>query len=155
MKHTFLFEEGTWIAVGAFTDAEGNAAPVRGQSKTIHGPDVWVEESYLELQTDDRIEIRNNYRIVPFEKGSDTTTWTSLNPTLGKLSGKFAVVDDSIISSFKSENLVYTGLEFLKKVDDDKYINRGVLLKDGEKFSSWAVELTREKQTKKRITSDE
>ena len=146
MKHTFLFEEGVWTAVGAFTDAEGNVAPVRGQSKTIHGPDVWVEESYLELQTDEKIEIHNNYKIVPFEEGSDTTTWTSLNPTLGKLSGKFVIVDDSIISSFKSENLIYTGLELLTKIDDDKYINRGVLLKDGEKFSSWAVELTRAKE---------
>ncbi|MDV3425827.1 MAG: hypothetical protein LIR50_00885, partial [Bacillota bacterium] len=69
--------------------------------------------------------------------------WKSFNPALGELNGIFIIVQDSIMSKYISKDEQYNGFEYLKKVDDVTYENRGAAFKKEEKLSSWAVKLER------------
>ncbi|MEI6314101.1 MAG: hypothetical protein WCO89_04470, partial [Syntrophus sp. (in: bacteria)] len=59
----------------------------------------------------------------------------------GKMLGSFIIVDDSIISIFASEDSAFQGTEYWRLIDDDRYSNRGCLLRGDKKISSWVVEL--------------
>ncbi len=139
VRHTFLMEEGYWMATGEYFDQFGNAVPVEGSARVIHGKELWKSLGVMRLNGQ---EIENNYDIRPFEEGKDYTGWTSSNP-LGKLTGLFVIVDDSIISTISSEDGQISGIEYLVKVSDYHYRSRGFIFKNGEKVSSWAAELVR------------
>jgi len=141
VKHTYLYEEGKWIATGVYSDEKGDTVQVEGQTVIIHKDGVWVNEGSMKVLTDTPVELFNNYEITPFANGSEMTSWKSFNPALGELKGNFMIVQDSIMSRYVSADGQYSGFEYLKKIDDLTYENRGFALKNGEKLSSWAVQL--------------
>lgn len=141
-KHTFLFQEGLWVAGGFYLDYRDRPLPLEGKTRVSHLDGLWVNEGAMELKTgDDSLIIHNRYEIIPFKKGAAITTWKSSNPAAGLLLGRFVVVEDAILSVCLSENGDFSGSEFLLKISDDHYLNRGIFLKGDEKLSSWAVEL--------------
>ncbi len=142
MGHTFLFEEGRWKAEGFFRDARGHTVLVRGETQVFHSEERWIMEGFMEIEGEVPRRIENRYIVEPFED-RDITFWSSENPDLGRLRGKFTVVGDSILSCFKDEDGGYSGMEYLRFVDGNTYINRGTLLKDEELLSSWSVTLGR------------
>lgn len=143
-RHTFLFEEGTWHARGRFMDGEGNEFRAEGQAVITHGDDRWRNDGVMRVLGDDGPRFENLYEVEPFQDGSDITAWTSRNPDLGTLEGHFVVVGDSILSLYRSSDGSHRGTEIMRRLDDDYYAARGALLtSDGEKVSSWAVELLR------------
>ena len=142
MKHTLFFHEGTWEARGLYTDAAGEVMPLQGKSEITHVDGIWVNESYMDVE-DQESRISNRYEITPFAEGRDYTSWKSVNPAIGDLSGMFMLVGDSILSTFSSENGEYFGFEYLQKVDDTTYRNRGFAFFNNQKLSSWEVELKR------------
>ena len=95
----------------------------------------------MRIILDKPLEFRSDYDIIPFLPGKDDTPWQSLNPAMGKLLGKYVVVDDSILSFFQSEDGHFKGTEYLLKVDDTLYRNRGVLFEGDQKGSTWIAEL--------------
>ena len=141
--HTFLYDENIWIAKGVYIDAQGKYQPVAGQSAITHQGEIWVNDSCMHLEGNPTVEFRNRYEIEPMERNQEITTWRSENPALGRMSGKFIIVDDSIMSIFSSADGVFQGTEYLRLIDDDLYWNRGSLLQGDKKVSSWAVELRR------------
>jgi hypothetical protein len=142
--HTFLFQEGIWVAKGEYVDEAMNRASLEGETKVIHGPDVWLNEGRMTLSTGGKtVDIENLYRIVPFAAGSDFTAWESFNPALGLLRGHFIVIGNAILSSCTSADSRYTGTEFLLQEDADRYINRGTLFSASAKISSWTLTLIR------------
>lgn len=143
MGHHFLFQEGSWNASGFCRDGEGNTVQLSGMTTIEHQGDLWVNEGFMEIEGDTPVRIRNRYEIIPFERGSDSTTWRSENPSLGPLVGSFAVVGDSILSTFRSPDGLYYGTEYLKSINPDTYANRGVLMTRGKIISSWSATLTR------------
>lgn len=143
MGHLFLFEEGVWIAAGFFRDGDGNTWHLSGRTEISHRDDCWINSGFIEIEGDTPVRVENIYEIVPFERGSDSTTWRSINPDLGTLVGTFAVVGDSILSAFRTEDGSFYGTEYLKNVDPDTYANRGVLLHKGKIVSSWSATVTR------------
>lgn len=143
MGHHFLFQEGSWNASGFYRDGEGNTVQLSGMTTIEHQDDLWVNEGFMEIEGDTPVRIRNRYEIIPFERGSDSTTWRSENPSLGPLAGSFAVVGDSILSAFRSPDGLYYGTEYLKSINPDTYANRGVLMTRGKIISSWSATLTR------------
>lgn len=143
MGHHFLFQEGSWNASGFYRDGEGNTVQLSGMTTIEHQDDLWVNEGFMEIEGDTPVRIRNRYEIIPFERGSDSTTWRSENPSLGPLVGSFAVVGDSILSTFRSPDGLYYGTEYLKSINPDTYANRGVLMTGGKIISSWSTTLTR------------
>ena len=144
IRHTFLFEEGIWAVSGEYTGQNGAAVPVEGSARITHEAMVWRNRGVMTLiQPAGDIEIKNDYEIAPFEDGSDFTAWRAENPALGKLSGLFVVVDDSIISTISSEDGKVSGIEYLRKVSENHYMSRGFIFRGEEKLSSWAAELVR------------
>lgn len=53
------------------------------------------------------------------------------------------IIDDTILSSYRSDNGEYSGAESLTQVNETTYRSRGFTLKGDRKLSSWAVELKR------------
>jgi hypothetical protein len=142
MTHTFLFQEGVWIARGHYFDDMERVLPLNGTVRITHLEGLWLNEGEVEIEMGESlIKISNRYEIIPPEEGNNQTTWKSLNTGLGILLGRYIIVDDTIISTCCSENGVYTGAEFHLGVSDVRYKNRGILLKGNDKLSSWSVDL--------------
>lgn len=141
-SHSYLFREGLWIAEGTYRDAEGTTYPVAGESRIRHDAEHWSIEASMWLSGDRKTAFVNNYRVVPFEPHRVDTTWTSSNPALGTMTGRFAVVEDVILSSFRSEDGRCRGSECLRQVNTHTYRGRGVLYRDEQLASCWAVNLT-------------
>ncbi len=141
MHHTYLFQEGLWIASGFYFDETNRLIPMGGETRITHQEDLWLIQSSMRIILEDPTTFQSDYEIIPFLPDRDHTTWQSINPAMGKLFGKFVVVDDSIISFFQSEDGQFTGTEYLLKADDTTYKNRGVLFEGGQKGSSWVAEL--------------
>ena len=141
MHHTYLFHEGLWIVSGYYFDKTNRLIPMGGETRITHQENLWLVQSSMRIILEDPTSFHSDYEIVPFLPGRDYTTWQSFNPAMGKLLGRFAVVDDSIISFFQSEDGQFTGTEYWLKGDDTLYKNRGVLFERDQKGSSWIAEL--------------
>jgi hypothetical protein len=145
IAHTFLFEPARWEAKGVFVDPAGRTLPMAGQTVVLHGEEIWSLTGKIHLTGDTKVEIVNDYRIVPFPRGEMQTTWNAHNPALGTLKGCFVIVDDTILSSFESEDHQFRGTEWLRRIDADNYEDRGVIFERERLLSAWAAELRREK----------
>lgn len=84
----------------------------------------------------------NRYEIEPFSAGALSTHWTSTNPTVGALRGRFVVCGDAILSFYGSPTGRYRGFECIKKKNDRAYGVNGALLDEDKVVSTWALELT-------------
>jgi hypothetical protein len=145
MQHTFLFQEGFWSARGYYFDDMNQALTLEGITRITHLEDLWINEGEMEINTGDKpIKIYNRYEIVPFREGKKQTVWESTNPDLGRLLGQFVIVDDAILSTCRAKSGVYAGAEFLLKISNAHYQNRGVLFKGNDILSSWRVDLRKE-----------
>lgn len=139
--HTFLFNEGLWEASGTYYDAQGNRLSNEGQTVITHGPDLWISEGSMKIIGENPMEFHNRYEIIPFAPGFDFTTWRSFNPDLETLHGHYVIVEDAIISPWQSETGEFWGTEFLVQVSETVYRGRGYAFRQGQKLSSWAVQL--------------
>jgi hypothetical protein len=147
MMHTFLLQEGVWIARGHYFDDMERILPLEGMVRITHLEGLWLNEGEAEIKMGENpVKIHNRYEIIPFEEGRNQTTWESVNPDLGIILGQVIIVDDTIISTCRSEKAEYTGAEFHVKVSDVHYKNRGILLKGNAKLSSWSVDLKKSSQ---------
>ena len=141
--HTYLFEEGTWDVEGIFTDADGNPLPLEGAVTVTHTEENWTVCGNMLVQGDPPIEFENHTLIVPFAEGRIETTWTSFNPELGELEGRFTLIEDTLFATFRNADGSLHGSEVLVQVDADSYENRGLLYQEGVLISTWAASLSR------------
>jgi hypothetical protein len=143
MEHTLFFQERKWTGSGEYIDETGRSIPFEGMARTVHGDDLWFHEVKMTLSPGDgpTLTFENRYDIVPFQKGKVETVWTSSNPSLGFLTGRFVVVNEAILSFCSSENGVFTGHEVLVKIDDTRYGNWGTLFRKHDRISSWSLRL--------------
>jgi hypothetical protein len=141
LEHTFLFQPGTWKAAGEFRDASGLAAPVDGDTAIRHEEKRWLFEGVLRVRGNRPALHHNRYEIEPFSPGSRSTHWSSTNPAIGALRGRFILAGDAILSSYASPTGRYRGFECIQKKDAQHYTVRGALLDEDKVVSSWALEL--------------
>lgn len=144
MRHTYLLQEGRWRTAGSFTNEQGESLAVTGESVISHGDLVWSVESTMTLSADQEVAFHNDYEVAPISDGGDTTTWSSDNPALGRLSGNFLIIGDRILSAYQSEDGRHRGAECLWRVDEDNYGGIGALFCGKQRLSSWEVRLIRE-----------
>lgn len=140
--HTFLFREGAWRAAGEYRDAGGLAAPVAGETTIRHETGRWLFEGVLRVKGERPALHHNRYEIEPFSPGARSTHWSSINPAVGALRGRFVLAGDAILSFYASPTGRYRGYECIQKRDDDAYSARGALLEEDKVISTWALELT-------------
>jgi len=136
--HTYLFREALWTAEGTYRDAEGTVYPIEGESAVTHGANAWFIEGNLHLCGDKSAAFVTKYRVAPFAQTA-YTSWVSDSPALGRMEGRFAVVEDVILSHFQSEDGRSGGSECFRRMNAHTYRSLGVLFKDGSPVSSWAV----------------
>ena len=141
--HTYLFKAGLWRAEGDYFNESGRGYPVEGESRITHRNALWYNESEMKIFGSQDIVFSNYYEITPFREDLDVAFWTSANDALGKLSGRFVLVGDAILSLFRSEDGAYTGTEYLLRTSDDVYRNWGTLFSGHDKLSSWMMRLNR------------
>jgi hypothetical protein len=147
MIHTFLLQEGVWIARGHYLDDMEQILPLEGTVRITHLEGLWLNEGQAEIKMGENpVKICSRYEIIPFEEGRNRTTWESVNPDLGIMQGQVIIVADTIISTCRSEKGEYTGAEFHIKVSDVHYKNRGIFTKGNDKLSSWSVDLKKSSQ---------
>ena len=143
MAHSFLFEEGTWRVEGEHRDAAGAVSAVSGENSIRHEPGRWLFEAALRLRGDPLRVTHNRYQIEPFSPGAASTHWSSNNPVLGALRGRFVVTGDAILSSSASPTSRYRGFECIQRRDARRYSVRGAMLEEDKVISTWSLELTR------------
>ncbi len=142
VTHTFLLQEGVWIARGHYFDDMERMLALEGMVRITHLKGLWLNEGEAEIKMGENpVNIHSRYEIIPFEEGMNQTTWESVNPDLGILRGQVIIVADTIISTCRSEKGETTGAEFHIRVSDVHYKNRGIFLKGNDKLSSWSVDL--------------
>jgi hypothetical protein len=145
--HTYIFQEALWTAEGTYRDTAGAVYPVEGESTVSHGADSWSIEGNLRLFGDERAAFVTNCRVEPFAPAAAYTSWVSDSPHLGRMEGRFAVVEDVILSHFRSDDGRCGGSECFRRIDAHTYRGRGVLYRDGSLVSSWAVNWAMRRET--------
>jgi hypothetical protein len=143
MKHTYVFKEWNWKASGKYYDESQNCIDVYGEIEIEHHEENWIINGFMELKLDNPVRFYNKYIIEPIGYEKDFTFWSSVNPALGTLLGKFMIIGDTILSSYCSEDGQYSGTESLILVDSQSYKNRGFAFHNKNKLSSWEVEITK------------
>jgi hypothetical protein len=96
----------------------------------------------LRLRGDPTRVTHNRYEIEPFSDGARSTHWTSNNPSVGALRGRFVLAGDAILSFYASPTGRYRGFECLKQESEKHYSARGSMLDEDKVLSTWALELT-------------
>lgn len=140
-NHTYILEEGVWKASGLFYDEFNNEFTLEAETRTVHNDEEWIHEGSMLVKSKKPLEISNRYEIIPFVKNKDFTNWVQFNPSLGIITGKFMIIDNVILSDYRSETGEYTGTEVLIQIDEKTYINKGFAFRGNMKLSSWAAEL--------------
>lgn len=143
MAHTFLFEEGIWKVEGEHRDGAGMPWAVSGENTIRHEPGRWLFEAVLRLRGEPLRVTHNRYQIEPFSPGALSTHWSSANPVLGALRGRFVLVGDAILSAYSSPTARYRGFECIAQKSARRYSVRGAVLEEDKLISTWALELTR------------
>jgi hypothetical protein len=141
--HTYLFKPGLWRADGEYFDAAGSSYPVEGESCITHAKEMWINESRMRIVGNEKTAFGNDYRITPFCEDRDFTVWHCDSDVLGKLSGRFVHVGDSILSLYRSDDSQYAGTEYWLRISGILYRNRGTLFHGNDKLSSWMIRLNR------------
>jgi hypothetical protein len=126
-----------------YTDAGGARIVVSGENAVRHQPGRWLFEAVLRLRGDPARVQHNRYEIEPFSPGGRSTHWTSNNPSVGALRGRFVLAGDAILSFYASPTGRYRGFECLQQRDAARYTVRGSLLEEDKVLSTWALDLTR------------
>ena len=126
-----------------YRDAGGNAGAVSGETTIRHEGRRWLSEGVLRVRGERPALHHNRYDIEPFLPGARSTHWSSNNPAIGALRGRFVLAGDTILSFYASPTGRYRGFESLTQVDESHYAARGALLEEDKVISTWAVELSR------------
>ncbi len=142
--HTYIFEPSRWDLRGIFSDPSGREIPVEGSSLILHSDHLWFLEGRLRILYDPPLETIHSCTILPFPAGATETTWTSHHPELGRQAGRFVVVENTILSLFRSTDTSYHGSDWLRQMDAQTYEGRGILLAGDRLVSAWAVNLRRQ-----------
>jgi hypothetical protein len=108
-----------------------------------HEPNRWLFEAVQRLRGDPTRVQHHRYEITPFSPGARSTHWTSNNPAIGVLRGRFVIAGDAILSFSASPTGRYRGFECIQQRDPARYSVRGSLLEEDKLLSTWALELTR------------
>jgi hypothetical protein len=116
---------------------------VSGENSIRHEHGLWHFEAVLRLRSDPLRVTHNRYQIEPFLPGAASTHWSSNNPVLGALRGRFVIAGDAILSAYTSPTSRWRGFECIQQRDARRYTVRGAMLEEDKLVSTWALELTR------------
>ncbi|WP_174408431.1 hypothetical protein [Desulfovibrio psychrotolerans] len=141
-RHTYLVMPGVWSAKGNFTDGNGTQHAVSGTSTITHDRGIWYNRAAMLIHTVPPSDMECVYEIAPMMPGSNHTTWTAETLPMGRMSGNFAMVGNTILACAYTPQ--GTSMETMRQIDADTYENRGALFMDGILISAWETVLHRQ-----------
>lgn len=113
--HSFILQEGQWLAKGTLFDPSGKAFPISGSAVIRHEEERWLNQSEMKMTSQPSVTFSNCYEIEPLAAGMETTIWETEHPSLGLVIGTLAVVGQAIILSYTAQGGHYTGTEILPR----------------------------------------
>lgn len=113
-----------------------------GETTIRHEEGQWHFDGVLRVRGERPALHRTRYEIAPFSSGARSTHWSSSNPVLGALSGRFVLAGDAILSFYANPTGRYRGYECLQQLDERRYSVRGAMMEEDKVISTWAIELT-------------
>lgn len=142
--HTWLFEPGLWLAHGTFSDSVGGRLDASGSSEIRHERRRWLSMGRLEVAGEPALVLENRCELEPPANFLLPLPWKADNPSLGRLRGRFIVVEEAILSAFATDDGTFGGSETMVRVDRDSYESMGYLATAEERVvSRWRMRLTR------------
>lgn len=144
MKHTYLVEAGSWQVNGMLFTHDGvQPIHVEGVTQILQQEKVWILDNKMRVKGQDKVSIQHRYAVAPMKYGQVSVAWLSNNEKLGRLTGRFSFVEDTILSFFRSDDNAHFGTESFLQENDASYLNRGALYSSDQIVSSWAFKLVR------------
>ena len=113
-----------------------------GETTIRHEEKRWLFEGVLRVKGDRPALHHNRYEIEPWTPGAMSTHWTSVNPAIGALRGRFILAGDAILSFYASPTGKYRGYECIQSRGNGTYSVRGAMMDEDKLLSSWSLELT-------------
>ena len=113
-----------------------------GETTIRHEEGKWHFDGVLRVRGDRPALQHNRYEIIPLLEGARSTHWSSSNPVLGTLSGRFVLCGDAILSFYANPTGRFRGYECLQQRDERRYSVRGAVMEEDKVISTWALELT-------------
>jgi hypothetical protein len=144
IRHSWLFEPGSWRAAGTFWENGEIEREARGSSIVRHAPEAWWIDGEIEILGEPPVRFQNSYEVASRCGDTNIIPWRSRNPDVGVLNGTFVVAGDTIMSLFRSEDGRFAGSEHLTRLASDRYLANGLFMASGEVISSWSMELIRQ-----------
>ena len=138
MEHTYFFRPPHWSAAGTYYDENGTAFPLAGKVQVRRDEDGWTLGGYLEVAFPKPVRFTNDY-IIRETGRAGTLAWESVNPALGTLRGTFEIVGECIVSSYVSDDGIFSGTETLRQLDESTYENVGVSFQGRKRMSAWTA----------------
>lgn len=149
MQHTFLFEEGFWQLSGRFSNISGVEVPVEGRAIISHTPERWSNHAFMRIMTAQPQDIESVYTFSPIQPNATFVKWDSTSRKLGDISGCFAFVGDTIISSSIMAEAGQHATETLRCINDTTYDVRGTLFQNDTLVASWQILMHKIKHSEK------
>lgn len=142
LDHPYFANGATWASEGWYRDENGYTLPCEGVTRIIHKPDGWsVAVELRVLVFGAPLTLYGTYDLSTPEPGDYDAFWTSEGGTLGPMAGRFTAIAETLQISAFSEDGRTVLLESLFLTDDDTYLSRGNLVRDGDTVALWAMTL--------------
>jgi hypothetical protein len=139
MKHTFLFEPAVWAGTGTLWRADGEPLKAYARTEIAHRPECWLLSGKLRVLGSPPTEFVQAYLIEPPRAPGESLKWTFESAMFGKLQGRFAVIDTSILAVYGCEASGYYGSEHFGQLASDSYRSAGMLLLKDKLIYSWQI----------------
>lgn len=144
MKHTYLVEAGSWHVTGMLYSHDGvQPIHIEGLTQIVQQEKVWILDNKMRIKGQDKVSIQHRYAVAPMKYGQASVAWLSNNEQLGRLTGRFTFVEDTILSFFRSDDGNHFGTESFTQENEGAYQNRGALYSSDQLVSSWVMKLVR------------
>jgi hypothetical protein len=132
--HTLFVREGRWQISGSTVDVAGNPNIVVGFLVVTHDCGKWLVDEQINEST-------NRYEAEPLAAGATATEFDGNNGAIGAITGAYVFFEDVILTTYRSADGHYSGIESVRMLDDDRYESRGALFLDDGHVSSWSLTL--------------
>lgn len=143
LDHALFTHAAAWRAEGWYVEEHGALLSAGGAVRIDRDDAHWTVSSELRITLVDQPDMvfHNAYTFEPPAPDDREVYWTSANPFLGTMAGRFTAIADSILSLGFAEDGHHIVNETYMLTEDDTYEVRGALSRDGETIGSWAVTL--------------
>jgi len=115
---------------------------MEGETRITHDSGRFISESEFMLHFE-YPELFYHKLEMPQILSDDLTVWKSMIKVSGLMEGKAYILNNYIIFIYQSADGHYSGVENNVRVNDNYYLNTGILFRQEVRLSSWKTEMIR------------